>query len=308
MAIVEVVVYIHGVSFSKKARPHTDEYDLLHNGIGRYLPDDALWPKKYCGVEWGSHQPSDPSPSSQALLTTAQRKLGARIMRAVDKQSDLTFNLARLIMEPIRNRTFYGFGDLFYYVSADGKLAVRNAVASQITKFISKQTVSRNDQLSLTILGHSAGSVIAFDFLFYLFSQSRKAASFAGEATEGMTALEKRVKAGSLRLRRLVTFGSPIAFTALRSDHVLRLLSENGRLDPEDYGLASNLRQAQPLKGPRWINIWEKDDLASWPVAPLMKATRAVIDKHPDVSDLLSTAHHAYWGSRDVHKIIGKEW
>ena len=308
MSIVEVVVYIHGVSSGRKDRLHTEEYDLLHNGIGRYLPDDALWPDKYCGVEWGSHQPGDPSPSSQQLLTTAQRKLGVRLMRTVDEQSDGTFNPARFFMEPLRNRTFYGLGDLFYYVSADGKAAVRNAVASQITGFISQQLVSDNDGLSLTILGHSAGSVVAFDFLFYLFSAAKKAASFAHDATAGMTALEKRRNAGTLRLRRLVTFGSPIAFTALRSDPVLQLLSKNGRLDPTDYGLTLNFGQGQPLKGPRWINIWDKDDLASWPVAPLMKRTPAVVDKYPDVSDLLSKAHHAYWGSRDVHEIIGSSW
>ena len=307
MSIVEVVVYIHGVSSSKKTRLHTEEYDQLHSGIRRYLSAGAHWPEDYCGVEWGSHQPDDPSPLGQKLLTTAQRKLGARITRAMDEESDFTFNPARLFMEPIRKRTFYGFGDLFYYVSADGKAAVRSAVASQITEFISRQA-SRNDQLSLTILGHSAGSVIAFDFLFYLFSDLRKAASFAGEAANNMTKLEERVKTGSLRLRRLVTFGSPIAFTALRSNPVLELLSKNGRLDPVHYGLTFNFPEGQPLRGPRWINIWEKDDLASWPVAPLMKKTTAVVDVHPDVSDLLSTAHHAYWGSRDVHEIIGSSW
>ena len=59
---------------------------------------------------------------------------------------------------------------MFYYASKDGKKAVRNTVATQIIKAMDQYlSADKAPLLSLTILGHSAGSTIAFDLLFYLF-------------------------------------------------------------------------------------------------------------------------------------------
>ena len=59
---------------------------------------------------------------------------------------------------------------MFYYVSKDGKKAVRNTVATQIIEALNPYFSDDMDALlSLTILGHSAGSAVAFDLLFYLF-------------------------------------------------------------------------------------------------------------------------------------------
>ena len=309
--IVEIVIYIHGVSQSTKERTHDSEYSQLHAGIASSARN---WPSDYCGVEWGGNpSPSDPNPRSHKLLATAQRHLGSRVMPILDNAADWTINPTRFTVGTIRKLAFYGFSDMFYYVSRDGKKAVRTAVARKITDFI-RSKVTDDDLLSISILGHSAGSVVAFDLLFHLFSDKKSAAGFCAGAravSRAMTELESRVASGTLRLRRLVTFGSPLAFTIFRNDAILETLANDKQLDPTDYGLASSFRDDYPqLSGPRWINFWDKDDPISFPIEPLVAQSNTAIalDVYSDVSDLLTQAHNAYWDNEGVHREIGKRW
>ena len=260
---VEIVVYIHGVSNSLQDRSHIAQYKRLHRGIKGHA---KWWPQEFSGVEWGANIPWEERPASQKSLTKAQQVLGGRLFPVVDETSDWTFNPVRIVVNSLRKTMFYGFGDMFYYVSTDGKNAVRSAVAKQIIKHINEQQVSDNDLLSLTILGHSAGSVIGFDFLFYLFSK-KNAKHFCShdQVTCEMMRLKKRIQNRTFRLRRFITFGSPIAMTACRSDAVLKLLSDDRKLDASDYGLNSSFKiGVSKLDGPRWINFWDKDDPISW--------------------------------------------
>jgi hypothetical protein len=110
-----------------------------------------------------------------------------------------------------------------------------------------------------------------------------------------------------LRLRRLITFGSPISFLAFRSDALVEILARDDRLRPEDYGLKSELTGEPPLPGPRWINLWDRDDPIAWPVSPLMES-ELVEDVYVDVSNSVTSAHTAYWKSRKVHKEIARRW
>ena len=64
----------------------------------------------------------------------------------------------------------YGFSDMFYYVSTDGKAAIRGDT-EQIVQFVEAGQGDPREPISLTMVGHSAGSVIAFDFCYYLFAQ-----------------------------------------------------------------------------------------------------------------------------------------
>ena len=309
--IVEVVIYIHGVSQSKQERAHDREYSQLHEGIRKWAND---WPSRYCGVEWGGNPfPKDPNPRSHKLLATAQRHLGSRVMPVIDDASDWTPNPARLAVGTIRRLAFYGFSDMFYYVSRDGKNAVRSTVAEKDADFV-RSEVTENDLLSISIIGHSAGSVVAFDFLFYLFSNKKSAAKFCTgnpAVRKAMHELETRVTNGTLRLRRLVTFGSPLSFTIFRSDAILKTLARDKQLDPSDYGLTSNFGDGHaPLSNPRWLNFWDKDDPISFPIEPLVDQPNSALalDVYSDVSDSLSQAHNAYWDNEDIHTEIGKRW
>jgi len=314
--INEVVIYIHGVSNELRGRSHNPEYKSLHDGIGNI---SKSWPSKFIGTEWGWNYKDVINPKSHELLTDAQRLLGDRAIKAVDDPWDFTINPGRMFLGKLRSLIMYGFSDMFYYVSKDGKKAVRNAVASQIVKKLAPLLKDQNKpNLSLTLLGHSAGSVVAFDLIFYFFFSSEPNFLFDRKTKAeqdlftALSNLRKLAQNNKLRIRRLITFGSPITSMAFRSDAILDVLAANGELDPADYGLDRNPKNfGSPLKGPRWINIWDKDDPIAWPVEPLMKESsnrKIVSDVYIDVSDSISESHNKYWESTKVHEAIADSW
>jgi hypothetical protein len=278
------------------------------------------------------------------LLDKAEEELGRRAMDAVADHGDFTLNPLRLALDKFRGLMMYGFADMFYYVSQDGKNAVRYALAKTVVDHLRGLGVDLDDgggdAISLTLLGHSAGSVAAFDFLFALFYAPRQIEEFiapaevkGGPSQQGAQAatadapevartvsdlkrLKEMVKAGRLRVRRLFTFGSPITMTAFRADSLLTILSRDGdpqrsnRVDGAQYGLTRNdAAFGQPLAGPRWANFWDKDDPIAWPVEPLMRQAGAeVADVYVDVSDSVTQAHGAYWASDRFHRAVAGLW
>lgn len=132
----EIVVYIHGVSPELYNRSHAEDYHRMHRGIQKY---NSTWPSSYLGIEWGWGDCSC-SIGDLESLTDAQRLLGERLFSAVDSERDFTINPGRAIVNNLRPLMFYGFGDMFYYVSADGKQAIRNTVVQQLCRHIERES------------------------------------------------------------------------------------------------------------------------------------------------------------------------
>jgi hypothetical protein len=325
----ELLVYIHGVS-PLGQKSHAADYSALHTGISSVR---SGYPEKYCSVEWGWHD-GTPNPKSHQLLSDAEQHLGARALRAVDDPRDFTLNLLRIAVGKFRSLLIYNFSDMFYYTSEDGKNAIRYVVAKSIVDGVrSALTAKKDSLLSLTLLAHSAGSVAAFDFLFFLFGPRKEATAFINPAKvkatpsdavypmepaqvektlDELQELRRMADADRLRVRRLFTFGSPITPLAFRCDAILEILSRsaNSRLESAQYGLTRNPEAfGKPLENPRWVNIWDKDDPIGWPVEPLMSRQGEVVkDAYVDVSDSMISAHSAYWRSSRVQAVIAKAW
>ena len=332
----EYAIYIHGVS--DKSQSHKPQYEKLHNAILDQLPDDkkSAWSNTVpCYVEWGWKYPPESSTEDHRFLQDAQDKFAERVLPKIEEPFDPTINPARLLLKAARQMMLKGFSDMFYYVSEDGKSSVRAAVVSQIMKQLSSQLERASDwkPISITLLGHSAGSVIAFDFLFYLFNQENqeepppKFFTFdesllrmaspsevleqQKKAEEFVEKLRQMAQQDKLRIRRLVTFGSPISMLAFRSNPVLKILESGERLDVSKFGLDRNPDVfGEPLTGPRWINLWDKDDIIAWPVEPLMKEQipAVVRDVYTNVGNMISTAHNLYWNDKTVHREIAAHW
>ncbi|MDY6937661.1 MAG: hypothetical protein SWY16_08330 [Cyanobacteriota bacterium] len=315
--INEYLIYIHGVSQDNN-RKHQKTYDSLHNGVKsvkKPFPNRADWDNaNRCDVEWGWHYDARASFEGDRLLAQAQEQFAERLLPQVKEASDWTINPARLLLLTLREMTIKGFSDIFYYASRDGKNSIRATVASQILPSL-RQPLENNEPISLTFLGHSAGSVVAFDFLFYLFAPSEVLEEhefiedLSTEREQDFHQLRQLAEAGKLRVRRLVTFGSPISMMAFRSNAVLKILAQGDRLNPSYYGLDRNPEGfGNPLGGSRWLNFWDKDDFISWPVRPLMQDSPMVEDIYTDIADRLATVHNEYWDSQIMHEEIAARW
>jgi hypothetical protein len=244
----------------------------------------------------------------------AQSALAERVLESVKETRDWTTNPARFLLPHFRKLTLYGFSDMFYYVSTDGKNAIRTTISEQIAKKIKPLLEDEESKISLTLIGHSAGSVVAIDLCFYLFSDQEY--PFVNENTpeETRKLLQKLRKLANqenerIRLRRLITFGSPVSMLACRKDKVVEILADGGKLIPEQFGMKENRSFSHRILGVRWINIWDKDDPIALPVEPLMdNRNNMVKDICLDLSDWLHSVHAAYWASRDVHRTIANYW
>ena len=75
-------------------------------------------------IEWGSQYDALQRWRSQRLLTLAQTTLGERLLRVVNDTYDPTINPGHSV-NAFRPLMVYGFSDMFYYVSTDGKAAIR---------------------------------------------------------------------------------------------------------------------------------------------------------------------------------------
>jgi len=299
----EFVFYIHGVTPTREPVPHQRIYRQLHQSVAAECPD---WPEAFSGAEWGWN-PGEATPHDQELLSQAQNQLGQRVLPAVSNAKDFSLNPARIALNQLREINFYGFSDMFYYTSGTGKDAIRGAICRQLLSYL--QENAGDTGARITVVGHSAGCVIGMDLLFHLFHPAE--APFTshcfvdGSAREESTELRKWAQEGRLSLRRLITLGNPLAAMAFRHSRVVEAVAAGEKLDPAHYGLVPD----ESLPGPRWMNIWDRDDPLAWPVEPLMDSSAGTVkDVYVNVSDWITKAHNAYWTSKAAHKAIAERW
>lgn len=303
---VDLVFYIHGVNPDRSPTPHTATYRQLHEGIGHLQAD---WPKAFHGAEWGWN-PHQDVPHDQQLLTQAQNQLGQRVLPAVQNAKDFSINPARLALNQLREITFYGFSDMFYYTSGTGKEAIRGEIAKQLlAAILAEKQKSPDSPVRITLMGHSAGAVIALDLLFHLFHPQEEPylqhcyVDHTGKTEAEL--LRKQAQEGKLLLRRLITLGNPLSAMAFRHSRVVEAFAAGEKLNPTHYGFVPD----EQLPGPRWMNIWDRDDPLAWPVEPLMDTTSGTVqDVYVNVSDWITKAHNAYWDCKAVHRAIAERW
>jgi hypothetical protein len=284
----DVVIYVHGV-VGRVSGAHTADYRTIHKGLRRAgvrLPSltDSV------SVEWGWPTPEAPFTGDLAL---AQERLALAL--AQSPQGD---RLSGFLVNPLRQLIQYGWSDLVYYSSAEGEAAARHDAWSQIL-----ERVPTGEAIDLTIISHSLGSLLAHDFLFYLFSGQRQ----AKRSQVCSTASQWNEAQVNWRLRRLVTMGSPLGPLLVRAPGFVKRLAHEPPpwLDPADIGLAD---AAHSGARPVWLNVWDRHDVVSFPVSGIYGAGDRIRDLYPDVSDWPPRAHGRYWKSRKVHKTLARFW
>ena len=300
---LEVPIFIHGVTPEIKPTSHQGEYRDLLKAVNTGLKERGK-PKlsKPIRIEWGRKYPG--SKGMDQYLSQVERILNTGV-----KESMGLGNYSGIlgVYKPFRELLFFGVADLMYYVSSDGKEALRRHVFRSIANQIIT-LAQKSNRLSLTFFTHSAGSLIAHDLLYYLFGKKYKPGELAESKVKDIMKYARRkskedTTATLLRVRRFYTFGSPISLLSIRAHSLINKLRNHQLLDTEDIGL----RQADGLSNPRWVNFWDKDDLLAAPVSFLYDNSMGVIEDIPvNAGIILPSAHTDYWYSLEMANYIAK--
>lgn len=287
----DVVVYIHGL-VSNIDRSHRHEYEAIHEGVRSYgidLPD--LDGPDVIEVElwWDADLPY----SRTANLAAAQRA----IKRAAGSEVPARDRLTAPLMRGVRELVQYAWADAFFYTSEDGEKRTREDVWKQIL-----YGVAHDEEVDLSIVCHSGGTLVAHDFLFYLFSNDREVSRT--EYVDGDVWAEAEAR---WRIRRLVTMGSPLAPLMVRSTSLVdKFASDPGfRLDIAKLGFD---RGTHAGADSRWLNLWDVHDMLSYPLAGLYGDDSRIRDLFPDVGDWPGSAHDKYWYSDRAHRMLAANW
>jgi hypothetical protein len=297
---MEQYVYIHGVVADKSRRSkHTGDYEALRDGINGALVQGAKpLPKVGDSVTiewgWGTRQAAD-----TASLARAQSHVADRVAAATPRdRTGFTSLVFAPAVEPVRDLLMLGWSDILYYAGKGGKQRVRSLVWNEIL-----DGVGTEDKTDLTLISHSAGTLIAHDLLYWIFSGDR------GEEMDapGMPDPEKFAAAKrNWRIRRLVTIGSPISALLVRSAAVTDIMagSRSARLDATKMGLG---KRSHSGADPVWLNVWDRHDVLSYPIKPFYEGVE-IHDLYPDHSDSLLGSHEAYWRAPCVHRKLAEKW
>jgi hypothetical protein len=291
---LEVPVFIHGITPEAAPQSHAPLFRRFLERLNAALAarDKPALSENAVIVEWGW----EVSNGADRVLAAAERVLAARVFDAYPAPSRLPHPV-QSICDSIRLYFLRGFADLVYYASPDGQRALRenvfDVIGARVTE-IQETSGERAPRVSLTFLTHSAGAVIGHDFLIRLFEP--KGHGFFGW---GLNKARKLARKQALRARRFFTLGSPLAPFILRDDAVVARFKDNGFLDVEPLGL----RPGDGLAGPRWLNIWDRDDIFSYPVARLYGdggPTATVVDRLVNLGGTFPGVHRKYWESEEV--------
>lgn len=335
----EITVYVHGITPEEYVNPHTELYDKFHELVNKEI--DRLRLKKMIDKPllgeavkaewgWGTSQDESTGQTADKYLADAERNVAEKFWRAYKDERELPLlhpwgllGLSRIALKKIRNTFLYGIADMFYYVSEEGKRTIRKSVFEKIMNRVERilraeesearkiSMLPENVGISLTLIGHSAGTVILHDLLFALFCHKYDtglpdSVSMARDVIEMGRNLAKQER---LRLRKFYIFGSPITPLTFRSDSLVVKASDaqsaQGFLNLDEIGI----KNYPGATNPRWVNFWDPDDAIAYPVSFLYKNSQGIVeDKCVDVSDSAFKAHGAYWRSKKVARHIAETY
>jgi hypothetical protein len=302
---IEIPIFIHGITPNKFPATSKREYAQLLDGVSNALKAEHKtgFSSEPIYIVWGVPTTPSQTKGNDQYLAQVEREIAADVRKSMGSAYEIPW-LFFGIYAKIRDFFFYGVSDLFYYVSADGESALREHIFRYVAQTINTLDRDKDLHFSITMFGHSAGSVIAHDLLYHLFA--KKSQETRGtQMFSQMEKLRKMVKEGRLRLRRLYTFGSPISPLTLRADSLVNVFRADKLLDPAEIGLSDNGQ----LSDPRWVNFWSRYDVASYPVAFLYSNTSGLIHDQEIHSSLSPAAAHAgYWKSREMAQYIARNF
>jgi len=254
------LIFIHGMGEGDSSQ----DYDKLKAKILKQVKDADKFKTLY--VEW------------QSVTFPPERQIFEKSYPEF-LPIPASLNASQIILHPIQSvkyfMTFF-VGDIIAYTSEPANSnGIRETVWQQISECCESGPYS--------ILAHSLGSIIAFDYLYKLFI--KKTLLYPGDIPETNTRKLNRYKKN---FRHLFTFGSPIGLFMLRQGILWRTC------DP--FSSVTN-----PLpEGHTWLNFYDREDLAAYPLAQLFglnekNKNKSLKDVKVNTGNLVVNSHLNYW-------------
>jgi len=212
------------------------------------------------------------------------------------------------LINPMRGiRGFINFflGDVIAYVSEDVNF-IRRTVWKQIWQDLKRPL---EQGATYSIIAHSLGAAIAFDYLFHLFHPEKPddfsfipkpdpAARPEDKNLEEITLSPEEIKRLREQFRHFFTMGSPIGLFMMRKGSLW--------MEGEPFAKLYN-----PVRGEgrSWHNFWDSEDAIAYPLAELFKRNpendNQILEDIPvETGFLIFDSHTRYWDNRDVAQKI----
>lgn len=208
-------------------------------------------------------------------------------------------------MRGIRGFISFLMGDVVAYVSEDVNF-IRRTVWTQIWKDLHDPL---EQGATYSIIAHSLGSVIAFDYLFHLFyPKDEDDFSFIPKPDpvarpedsnlEAITIKPEEIKLLRKQFRHFFTMGSPIGLFMIRKGSLW--------MEGEPFTKLYNPVRDQ---GRSWYNFWDSEDAIAYPLAELFKRNpenknQILVDIPVETGFLIFDSHTGYWDNSDVAQKI----
>lgn len=191
----------------------------------------------------------------------------------------------------LRNFVTFFIGDVVAYVSEDVDF-IRRTVFQRMWQELEKPLKEEN--VTYSIIAHSLGSLIAFDYLFSLF---KKDELFIADPISDINEEEKKLLQD--QFRNLFTFGSPIGL----------FMMQKGDLWDNEEPFTSIFNPVRGA-GRMWRNFYDKNDLIAYPLAKLFSINQQD-NRHCLLEDILVkngflifNTHTNYWQNRKLARSI----
>jgi hypothetical protein len=318
----EIAIVVHGITPNRTSPDEDPSYQRFRENLKQafyrmrlnHQFDFMLGDENVIYIYYGSKRAQRFSGDNISNnLEMLQQIIGEFDARAWQKTEDRPDSLLRqTAFKNIREVMLYGISDAFYYNSRHGGNAIRGVILKQIYQGLKKNGVL-NDQgiipepgkISFTIYSHSLGAIVMYDLLELIFSENEESIAEFVDDPVALQALEgflKLKQANRVRVRKFFSMGTQIPVMYLKYEDSMQTM-----LVGELKNIEHIFPSGEGVADPRWINLWDKDDILGYPLAYLFNNRsetdeKIVFDVAVDAGDYLP--HIAYWWSKDVAEVI----
>ena len=275
------IVLIHGISDGKP----TDDFDKFWAGVS-----DAYFKRTKTKLD----SKYEPIPIKWDVATNTGEKNIFEMSFSPTKPTDddlVRGNLLETTKSLLDTRAWRYFstylaGDVIAYIDESDN-QIRSTTWSELKKGLTNPDGTIKQ---FSVVGHSLGSVIAYDFVYSMI-QNSKLFSFTDSDKETFDAGKWQSSFADL-----YTMGSPIGLFLMRK----KQFWEN-----KFSGLKNPMTKV-PSKTRQWINIWDKDDLIAYPLQNIFSNVPNLVDVEVDAGMLMPWAHTQYWSDRRTAEVVAK--